>query len=135
MLDFVRVEGSKTGKIGIWCRTRVADIERGFRVLKSDIEIGPVYHRLPQRIRSHALVCFMALILYRVMRMRLKAANSSESPSTLLEQLKRIHQQTVQTTDGKTLTGLTEMTVAQKSLFTVLELALPTPSDLVKPVL
>ena len=52
----------------------LADIERGFRVLKSDIEIGPVYHRLPQRIRSHALVCFMALILYRVMRMRLSTA-------------------------------------------------------------
>ena len=33
----------------------LVDIERGFRVLKSDIEIGPVYHRLPQRIRSHAL--------------------------------------------------------------------------------
>ena len=32
----------------------LADIERGFRVLKSDIEIGPVYHRLPQRIRAHA---------------------------------------------------------------------------------
>lgn len=30
----------------------------------------------------------MALILYRVMRMRLKAANRSESPSTLLESLK-----------------------------------------------
>ncbi len=40
----------------------LADIERGFRVLKSDIEIGPVYHRLPQRIRAHALICFMALI-------------------------------------------------------------------------
>ena len=38
----------------------LADIERGFRVLKSDIEIGPVYHRLPQRIRAHALICFMA---------------------------------------------------------------------------
>ena len=113
----------------------LADIERGFRVLKSDIEIGPVYHRLPQRIRSHALVCFMALILYRVMRMRLKAANRSESPSTLLEQFKRIHQQTVQTSDGQTLTGLTEMTPAQKSLFAALELALPTPSDLAKPVL
>ena len=33
----------------------LADIERGFRVLKSDIEIGPVYHRLPQRIRAHSL--------------------------------------------------------------------------------
>ena len=113
----------------------LADIERGFRVLNSDIEIGPVYHRLPQRIRSHALVCFMALILYRVMRMRLTAAQRSESPATLLEQLKRIHQQTVQTTDGKTLTGLTEITPAQKSLFAALELALPTPSDLVKPAL
>jgi transposase len=32
----------------------LADIERGFRVLKSEIEIGPVYHRLPERIRAHA---------------------------------------------------------------------------------
>jgi transposase len=113
----------------------LADIERGFRVLKSDIEIGPVYHRLPRRIRAHALVCFMALILYRVMRMRLKAARRSESPATLLEQLKRIQQQTVQTGDGKTLTGLTEMTPAQKSLFAALDLTPPTPSDLAKPVL
>jgi len=113
----------------------LADIERGFRVLKSDIEIGPVYHRLPQRIRAHALICFMALVLYRVMRMRLKAAKRSESPSTLLESLKRIHQQTVQSGDGKTLAGLTEITPAQKSLFTALDLTPPTPSDLAKPVL
>ncbi len=113
----------------------LADIEQGFKVLKSDIEIGPVYHRLPQRIRSHALVCFMALILYRVMRMRLAVAKRSESPTTLLEQLRRIQQQTVQTKDGRTLTGLTEMTPAQKSLFAALELALPTPENLTKPVL
>jgi transposase len=113
----------------------LADIERGFRVLKSDIEIGPVYHRLPQRIRAHALICFMALVLYRVMRMRLKAAKRSESPSTLLEQLKRIYQQTVVAGEGKTLTGLTEITPAQKSLFAALELTPPTPSDLAKPVL
>jgi transposase len=113
----------------------LADIEQGFKVRKSDIEIGPVYHRLPQRIRSHALVCFMALILYRVMRMRLTAAKRSESPATLLEQLKRIHQQIVQTGDGKTLTGLTEMTPAQKSLFVALELAPPSPENLTKPVL
>ena len=113
----------------------LADIERGFRVLKSDIEIGPVYHRLPKRIRSHALVCFMALILYRVMRMRLKAAKRSESPSTLLEQLRRILQQTVQTADGQTITGLTDMNSVQKSLFAALELTPPTPSDLAKPAL
>ena len=113
----------------------LADIERGFRVLKSDIEIGPVYHRLPQRIRAHALICFMALILFRVMRLRLKAAKRSESPTSLLESLKRIHQQTVATTEGKTLTGLTEITPLQKSLFAALALTPPTPSDLAKPVL
>jgi len=32
----------------------LADIERGFKVLKSEIEIGPVYHRLPERIRARA---------------------------------------------------------------------------------
>jgi transposase len=111
----------------------LADIERGFRVLKSDIEIGPVYHRLPQRIRAHALVCFLALILYRVMRMRLKANKREESPSRLLEQLQRIHQQTVHTADGQTIHGLTDMTPAQKSLFTALELPAPTPADLSLP--
>ena len=54
----------------------LADIERGFKVLKSEIEIGPVYHRLPERIRAHASICFMALILHRVMRSRLKAADA-----------------------------------------------------------
>ena len=113
----------------------LADIERGFRVLKSDIEIGPVYHRLPKRIRAHALVCFMALILYRVMRMRLKASDREESPTRLLQQLQRIHQQTVRTTDGQALHGLTEMTPAQKSLFAVLQLPIPTPAELSQPVL
>ena len=54
----------------------LADIERGFRVLKSDIEIAPVHHRLPDRIRAHALICFLELVLYRVMRVRLKGVCS-----------------------------------------------------------
>ena len=111
----------------------LADIERGFRVLKSDIEIGPVYHRLPRRIRAHSLICFIALILYRVMRMRLKASGRDESPTRLLVQLRRVQQQTVQTADGQTLSGLTEMAPAQKSLFAALDLPLPTPTDLIKP--
>jgi len=58
----------------------LADIKRGFKVLKSVLEIGPVYHRLPERIRAHAFICFMALVLYRVMRMRLRAANTDITP-------------------------------------------------------
>jgi transposase len=68
----------------------LADIERGFRVLKSEIEIGLVYHRLPQRIKAHAAICFMALILYRVMRAKLRAADVKLSPERALEKLRRI---------------------------------------------
>ena len=52
----------------------LAVIERGFQLLKSDIEIAPVYHRLPQRIRANVTIFFMALGLCRVSRMRLYKA-------------------------------------------------------------
>jgi transposase len=111
----------------------LADIERGFRVLKSDIEIGPVYHRLPQRIRAHAMVCFVALVLYRVMRMRLKASKREESPTRLLEQLRRIHHQTAKAQDGRKISGLTEINEQQKSLLSALQLAVPTPGAMQNP--
>ena len=66
-------------------------------MLKSEIEIAPVFHRLPERIRAHALICFLALVLYRVLRMRLKANNSPYSPEHALEVVRRIqfHQVTL----------------------------------------
>jgi len=111
----------------------LADIERGFRALKSEIEIGPVYHRLPKRIRAHALVCFLALILHRVLRMRLKASQREESPATLLAQLRRIHHQTAQTPEGHVLRGLTELGAPQKDLFAAVGLPLPTPTEVLVP--
>ena len=75
----------------------LADIERGFRVLKSEIDIAPVFHRLPNRICAHALICFLALVLYRVLRMRLKDRGSPYSPERALEMARRIqfHQVTL----------------------------------------
>ena len=111
----------------------LADIERGLRALKSDIEIGPVYHRLPKRIRAHALVCFLALVLHRVLRMRLRAAARPESPMRLLEQLRRIQHQTVQTADGQRLHGLTELGAQQRELFAAVGLPAPTPAQIATP--
>lgn len=108
----------------------LADIERGFRALKSEIEIGPVYHRLPRRIRAHALVCFLALILHRVLRMRLKASQRPESPARLLEQLRRVQHQTARTADGQLLRGLTELGGLQKELFSALGVPLPSPVEI-----
>ena len=68
----------------------LADIECGVMVLKSEIEIVPIYHCLPDRIFAHASICFMALILYRVMRSRLKDSHSQISPERALDKLRRI---------------------------------------------
>ena len=103
----------------------LADIERGFRTLKSDVEIGPMYHRLPRRIRAHALICFLALILHRVLRMRLKTANREESPGRLLDALKRIQQQAASTASGQVVRGVTKLAQEQKELFAAI--GVPTP--------
>ena len=87
----------------------LADIERGFRVLKSEIEIAPVYHRLPQRIRAHAMACFLALIVYRVMRQRLKLAKSDLSPEKALSQLSRIQRHKVRINNAQPIEGITSI--------------------------
>ena len=104
----------------------LADIERGFRVLKSEIEIAPVYHRLPERIRAHALVCFMALIVYRVMRQRLKLAKSDLSPERALAQLRRIQRHSVRINNADPISGVSTINSQQSSLYAALNLKKPT---------
>lgn len=104
----------------------LADIERGFRVLKSELEIGPVYHRLPERIRAHATLCFMALILYRVMRMKLKAAKSPYSPERALARLRRIQAHRVRVNGQTPMAGLSTITDEQAQVFQALDIKKPT---------
>ena len=104
----------------------LADIERGFRVLKSEIEIAPVYHRLPQRIRAHACVCFMALIVYRVMRQRLKLAKSELTPERALAQLRRIQRHSVIINASAPISGISTINAQQSNVLTALNLKKPT---------
>lgn len=104
----------------------LADIERGFRVLKSEIEIAPVFHRLPERIKAHASICFMALILYRVMRQRLKLAGSDLSPETALADLRRIQQHTVSIDNGNPIRGVSTLQPHQAQTLAALKIKKPT---------
>ena len=103
----------------------LADIERGFRVLKSEIEIAPVFHRLPQRIRAHALICFLALVLYRVLRMRLKDRGNPNSPERALQIARRIQLHTVTLNQRQSASGLTTPSHEQRELFDTISLPLP----------
>ena len=102
----------------------LADIERGFKVLKSELEIGPVYHRLPERIRAHAAICFMALILHRVMRMRLAAANAETSPERALACLRRIQYHRIQL-DANPVSGVSTIQDEQSEILRALNVKKP----------
>ena len=103
----------------------LADIERGFRVLKSEIEIGPVYHRLPDRIKAHASICFIALILYRVMRHRLQAADARTSPEKALAQLRRIQHHRITLNGSQPSAGLSTTCPEQTQILAALNLEKP----------
>ena len=104
----------------------LADIERGFKILKSEIEIAPVFHRLPDRIRAHAMLCFIALIIYRVMRSRLKLAGVELSPERALEQLRAIQRHRVRINDAEPIDGISTIDAGQANLFQALKLSKPT---------
>lgn len=104
----------------------LADIERGFRALKSEIEIAPVYHRLPERIRAHALVCFLALIVYRVMRQRLKLAKSDLSPERALAELRKIQRHRVRINNAEPISGISTINDSQAQVLETLKIRKPT---------
>lgn len=103
----------------------LADIERGLRVLKSEIEIAPVFHRLPERIKAHASICFTALILYRVMCSRLKLASSPLSPEAALSELRRIQRHSVSINDAAPVEGLSTITPGQAHVLAALKIKKP----------
>jgi len=45
---------------------QLLEVERAFRTLKSTLSLRPVYHSKDDRIRSHVLICWLALLLVRI---------------------------------------------------------------------
>ena len=49
---------------------QLIEVESAFRTLKSTLDPRPVYHRIDDRIRSHVLLCWLALLLVRLVEIR-----------------------------------------------------------------
>jgi hypothetical protein len=45
---------------------QLLEVERAFRTLKSSLSLRPIYHSKDDRIRSHVLICWLALLLVRL---------------------------------------------------------------------
>jgi transposase len=61
-------------------------IEESFRIMKTDFEARPVYLSREDRIKAHFLICYLALLLYRIIEKKLeKKYTCREIISTLRE--------------------------------------------------
>lgn len=46
-------------------------IEQSFRILKTDFDARPAYTSTPENIRGHFAICYMALLIYRILERQL----------------------------------------------------------------
>jgi len=62
-------------------------IEESFRIMKSTLEVQPVFHWTEKRIKGHFVVCFLAFLLERTLEYQLRQANIEASPRDIQESL------------------------------------------------
>lgn len=60
-------------------------VEKAFRVSKTDLKIRPIYHRLSRRIEAHICLTFVAYKIYKELERQLKQKNASISPQKAIE--------------------------------------------------
>jgi hypothetical protein len=63
-------------------------IEKDFHIIKSPVELRPVWHRTDPKVRAHVTICMLALLLTRAVGQRLNGALSAEKA---LETLSTCH--------------------------------------------
>jgi len=93
------------------------EIERSFRALKSHIKIRPTFHWTEARVRAHVLLCILALTAERVMRLKLKKAQSALSPQSALEELRKLLHVKISLPDGSDHHLLANTSTRQLDLF------------------
>lgn len=70
-------------------------IEKAFRIAKSDLKIRPVYHRLQRRIEAHICISFAAYKVYKELERQLKEKKANISAGEAIEIADYIHQITI----------------------------------------
>lgn len=61
------------------------EIEKAFRVAKSELKIRPIYHRLQRRIEAHICISFVAYKIYKELERRLFEKKAKISPLKAIE--------------------------------------------------
>jgi len=98
---------------------QLLQVERGWRDVKQVIDLRPVYHRLEERIRAHVVLCWLALLLVRIVE-----TTTGATWRSLTAELNRLQVITFTGPDG-TFRQRTELTKPQRDIYATLGLDPP----------
>jgi len=94
-------------------------IERGWRDMKQVLDLRPVYHRREDRIRAHVVLCWLALLLVRVIE-----TSCEGSWPSLRHELEKLRLGSFQGAAGS-FCQRSEITAAQRAILARLQLREP----------
>jgi transposase len=110
---------------------QLLEVERGWRDMKGSLGLRPVFHHREDRIRSHIQLCWLGLLLMRVIE-----NGTGDTWRNVRHELDRMHLVTMETAEGRvaqrsgTTPGqaeiLARLDIAEPGRF--LDFELPTPS-------
>jgi len=98
---------------------QLMEVERAFRTLKTTLELRPIFHRKDERIRSHVLLCFLALLLVRIAE-----RETGETWDRIRSVMERLYLGEFSSKDGRILRR-TELTADQVNILNRLKIAAP----------
>ncbi len=97
-------------------------IEKTFRITKTDLRIRPIYHFTKRRIEAHICIAFIACKLYKELERQLKIKGENLSAEKTIDILKTIYGLTIKLPQSKeTKLMLLDKTDEQKSILKLFE--------------
>jgi transposase len=97
------------------------EAERSFRDLKGILRLRPVFHRLEERIRAHILICWLALLLVRLIERQ-----AGDTWHNRRRELERLHLVTLAGAAGQ-VQQTTRLTAQQRDILQRLQIQPPPP--------
>lgn len=91
-------------------------IEKAFRVAKTDLKIRPVYHYKRRRIEAHICLNFVAYKVYKELERQLKVKKSGISPEKVIEIIQNIYEISVITPQNEVITQLLILSEQQREI-------------------
>jgi hypothetical protein len=103
---------------------QLLEVERGWRDMKQILDLRPVYHRLEERIRAHVVLCWLALLLIRIIE-----TTTGDTWPTVRRHLDRLHAGTFTGPTG-VFRQRTELSKPQRDLLARLDI--PAPKQIIE---